>query len=540
MMNQLLASPAAPVEPSGQGTNPSLRIPAATRLRDLRAHVTLAPGERRSMDVIAPFTGGAVAWLPRCQPDDVREAVRRARAAQPAWAALPFAARRRVILAFHDLLLAHQDEGLDLVQLECGKTRMAAYEELADTAVNARYYAFRAERLLRPRSRRGIFPVLTRVRELRQPLGTVGFIVPWNYPLNLAITDALPALLAGNTVVLKPDHQTSLTALWLVDLLYRAGLPTDAVRVVTGHGPELGPSLVEGVDFIMFTGSTSTGRIIARQAADRLIGCSLELGGKNPLLVLEDADVARAADGAVRGCFVGAGQVCVSIERIYAHRSIYERFLHEFAVRTRALRLGSEMTYGPEMGSLASARQLETVSSHVHDALEKGATLVAGGRRRPDLGPCFYEPTILTGVREGMKAFAEETFGPVVAVYPFDTEEEAVRLANETAYGLNASVWAGSLRRGRAVAARIRAGSVNVNEAYAAAWGSVDSPIGGMKESGFGRRHGREGILKYTEAQTVAGQWGHPIAPPPWLGQRGFAGLVTTYLRAARRIPGLG
>jgi len=539
MTNQLLSPPAAPFTREARDGAP-LRIPADSEIRRLRSHVTLAPGSRRAMDVVAPFTGRPFAWLPRCQPDDVGEAVRRARAAQPAWAALPFAARRSVLLAFHDLLIARQDAGLDLVQLECGKTRMAAYEELADAAVNARYYALRAERLLRPRSRRGIFPVLTRVRELRHPLGTVGFIVPWNYPLNLAITDALPALMAGNTVVLKPDHQTSLIALWLVDLLYRAGLPTDALRVVTGHGPELGPSLVEGVDFIMFTGSSSTGRIIARQAADRLIGCSLELGGKNPLIVLDDANVEQAADGAVRGCFVGAGQVCVSIERIYAHRSVYDRFLHLFAERTRALRLGADMTYGPEMGSLASGRQLETVSEHVRDALSMGATLVAGGRARPDLGPFFYEPTILTGVRKGMKAFAEETFGPVVAVYPFDTEDDAVRLANETSYGLNASVWAGSHRRGRTVASRIRAGSVNVNEAYAAAWGSVDAPIGGMKESGFGRRHGREGILKYTEPQTVAAQWGHPIAPPPWLGQRGFARLVTTYLRAARRIPGLG
>jgi len=539
MSNFLALEPRAPSHPTGVA-RPALRAPDPELLRRLRSRVVVAAGDRATMEVVAPFTGEAFDWLPRCQPDDVREALRRARAAQPAWAATSFAERRRILLRFHDLLLENQGEGLDLVQTECGKARLAAYEELADTAVNARHYALRAERLLRSRPRRGLFPLLTRVWEQPRPVGVVGFIVPWNYPLNLSITDAIPALLAGNTVVLKPDHQTSFTALWAVDLLHRAGLPRDVLCTVTGHGPELGPSLIEGVDYIMFTGSTETGRVIARQAADRLIGCSLELGGKNPMIVLDDADVDRAADGAARGCFVGAGQVCVSIERIYVHESIFEPFLRSFARRTRALRLGAELDFGPDVGSLASAQQVETVSEHVRDAVEQGATLVAGGRMRPDLGPYFFEPTILTGVREGMKAFAEETFGPVVAVYPFRTEDEAVRLANATRYGLSASVWSASIARGRRVAARIAAGSVNVNEAYAATWGSVDAPIGGMKQSGMGRRHGREGILKYTESQTIAAQRGLPIAPPTWLGQKRFTRVVSAYLRLARRIPGLG
>jgi succinate-semialdehyde dehydrogenase / glutarate-semialdehyde dehydrogenase len=508
-------------------------------LRRLRRHVVLAPGERRAIHLTAPFTGERLGWVPQGTPADVEEAIRRARAAQGAWAATSFAERRRIMLRFHDLVLELQDQGLDLIQLESGKARTHAFEEIADTAVVARHYAVRAERHLRPKWRRGLFPGMTLVWEHRHPVGVVGFVSPWNYPLNLAITDAIPALMAGNTVVLKPDHQTSFTALWVVDLLFRAGLPRDALCVVTGHGPELGPTLVGGVDFVMFTGSTRTGRIIAGQAAERLIGCSLELGGKNPMIVLEDADLERAVDGALRGCFVGAGQVCISIERIYVHEALFDRFLERFAEGARRLRLGAEIGYGPEMGSLSSVRQLETVAEHVRDAVAKGATLVAGGHPRPDLGPCFFEPTILTDVREGMMAFAEETFGPVVAVYPFETEDEAVRLANASSYGLNASVWTADLARGRAIALRIQTGSVNVNEAYAAAWGSADAPIGGFKESGLGRRHGAEGILKYTESQTVAAQWGMPIAPPPLLGQRGWARFVSGFLRVASRIPGV-
>jgi acyl-CoA reductase-like NAD-dependent aldehyde dehydrogenase len=253
--------------------------------------------------------------------------------------------------------------------------------------------------------------------------------------------------------------------------------------------------------------------VVGRQAAERLIGCSLELGGKNPMIVLADADLKATVEGAVLGCFSSSGQVCVSIERIYVHESIFDSFVDQFVERTRRLKLGTALNYSPDMGSLTSERQLATVEEHVRDALEKGAILRAGARRRPDLGPFFYEPTILTNVREDMKLYAEETFGPVVAVYPFATEDEAVERANRTRYGLNASIWTRRISHGVRLASRIQAGSVNVNESYAAAWGSVDAPIGGMKESGFSRRHGAEGILKFTQAQTVAAQRLMTIAP---------------------------
>jgi acyl-CoA reductase-like NAD-dependent aldehyde dehydrogenase len=508
-------------------------------LRRLAGLAVVAPGPRESIEVTVPFTGQPLGRVPHGLPADVERAVRRARAAQPAWAATTFAARAAIFLRFHDLLLERQDQILDLVQLEAGKSRRHAFEEVLDTAIVARHYAHHAEEYLRPRRREGALPGLTTAWEHRHPVGVVGYVVPWNYPLNLLVTDAIPALMAGNTAVAKPDHQTSFTALWAAGLLYEAGLPRDVLQVVTGIGPELGPALAAEVDFLMFTGSTRTGKEVAALAARRLVGVSLELGGKNPMIVLDDADLEAAVDGACRGCFVGAGQVCVSIERIYVPRPLFERFVTRFAEKAGALRVGPALDYGPEIGSLASERQLATVEEHVRDALEKGATVRAGGHRLPALGPLFYAPTLLTGVAPGMLAYAEETFGPVVSVYPYDTVDQAVEMANDTRYGLSASVWSRDTRRAVEVATRIRAGSVNVNEAYAATWASVAAPIGGMKESGISRRHGAEGILKYTEAQTVAVQRGMPLAPPPGLSEGAYVKAMTRLLKLMRHVPGL-
>lgn len=505
----------------------------------LAAHIALAPGEHARIEVRAPYTGGLLGHVPRARAADVTHAVARARAAQPAWAALGFDARKRIMLRFHDLVLARCEEVLDLVQLESGKARRDAFDEVMDVANVARYYAHRAEAFMRPRRRRGALPLLTKTWELHHPVGTVGFIVPWNYPLNLAVTDAIPALMAGNTAVLKPDHQTSFTALWAADLLYEAGMPHDVFPVITGEGAELGPHLVEQVDFMMFTGSTRTGRIIAHQAAERLIGCSLELGGKNPMIVCADADLDAVVEGLVRSAFVGAGQVCVSIERLYIEASIFDSLVPRLVERTRQIQLGGALDYSVDMGSLASQRQLDTVTRHVQDALAKGATLLAGGRHRPDIGPYFYEPTLLANVTEDMELFSAETFGPVVALYPFDSVDDAVDRANATRYGLNASVWTRDGKKAFALAARIQAGTVSINESFAATWGSVDAPIGGFKESGMSRRHGREGMLKYTEVQTVAMQRLVPISGPPTLARSTYERLMRKTLGLLARIPGL-
>jgi len=480
----------------------------------LLSHVTVAAEPHDEIAAHTPFTGELLCRIPAGTDADVEQAVMRARTAQPAWAARSFSDRAAIFLRFHDLLLRRQDEVLDLIQLETGKARRYAFEEVLDTAIVSRFYALHAARLLRPRRRRGALPLLTKTWEFHPPAGVVGFIAPWNYPLTLAITDAVAALMAGNAAVLKPDAQTSLTALWAVDLLRQAGLPPDVFAVVTGDGPVVGPEVGRHVDFIMFTGSGRTGRLVARQAADRLIGCSLELGGKNPMIVLHDADLEKAVDGAVRGCFAAAGQVCVSIERILVDEALWDRFVQRFVERTKALRIGAALDYSVDVGSLASDRQMKAVEDHVSDALEHGAQLLAGGRRRPEIGPLFYEPTILTNVNRGMKAYAEETFGPVVSLYSFASEDEAIEQANATRYGLSASMWSRDTTRAARLARRIRAGSVNINEAYAATWGSVDAPIGGMKESGLRGRHGSDGILKFTESQTIAVQRLLPLAPP--------------------------
>ena len=528
-------SPTAPAAPRAAPLGG--RIPAE-RLRAL-ASLAAARAGRERIAVRAPWTGEELGAIPRGAPDDIAAAVARVRAAQPAWAARGVKARARVLADFQNRLLARREEIMDVVQLESGKARRYAFEEIVDTALVAKHYAAHAARYLRPRRHRGALPGLTSALELRHPVGVVGIVAPWNFPLILSITDALAALAAGNAVVLRPDTQSSFSALWAAEQLYAAGLPGDVLLVVTGEGAELGPPLIDAVDFVMFTGSTRTGTIVATQAAARLVGYSLELGGKNPMLVLRDADLEAAVDGAVRGAFVGAGQVCVSMERLYLPASLHDRFVARFVERTRALRLGASFDYSVDVGSLTTPRQLDTVRRHVEDAVGKGATLLAGGRPRPDLGPLFYEPTILAGVKPGMLAFDEETFGPVIAVYRYDSVDEAIAHANATRYGLNASVWSRSHRRALAVAQRIRCGTVNVNEAYAATWTATSAPIGGMKESGVGRRHGEEGILKYTEAQTIAVQRFMPLAPPPFLDESLYARLMSGLVKLLGRVPGL-
>lgn len=487
-----------------------------------------------------PFTGERLAELPAATAEsaaaDVAAAFDRARAAQRAWAALPVRRRAAVLLRFHDLVLRRQPEVLDLVQLETGKTRLHAHEEVQAVVVAARHYGRRAPAYLRPRRHTGAIPALTKVTEVRHPRGVIGQIAPWNYPLELSVGDALPALVAGNALVTKPDTETALTALWARRLLIEAGLPEDVWQIVLGDGPVVGPAVVERGDYVSFTGSTRTGRGVAQAAAARLVGCSLELGGKNAMLVLADADLDEAAAGAVRGAFSSAGQLCISIERLYVHESIADDFLERFVARTKAMRLGSALAYGADMGSLVSRKQLDTVTGHVEEAVAKGAKVLTGGRARPDVGPLFYEPTVLDGVEAPMAVCTEETFGPVVSVYRFADEDEAVERANSTPYGLNASVWSGSGRRARALAARLRAGTVNVNEGYAAAYGSVQSPMGGMGDSGLGRRHGYEGIAKYTEPQTVAQQRVLPMAPSLGMDDAKYAAFMSRSLKALKAL----
>jgi succinate-semialdehyde dehydrogenase/glutarate-semialdehyde dehydrogenase len=505
------------------------------RLATLIRHLSVGH-DAELAPVIAPFNGRTVAHIPLSSEAAVDTAFAIARKAQEHWAHTSVAARARIMLRFHDLILDRREEVLDIVQLETGKARNHAVEELLDVAITARHYARVAGGLLKPRKQSGAFPLLTSAVELHHPKGVIGAISPWNYPLTLAVGDAIPALLAGNAVVLKPDLQTTLTALWAIDLLYEAGLPDGLFGVVSGEGSVVGPMITERGDYIMFTGSTGVGRQVAARCGERLVGCSMELGGKNAMIICDDANIKKAAEIAERASFANAGQLCISMERIYVHSSVMDDFLRAFSDRLAKVRLKAEIGWESDMGSLISHKQLETVNRHVGDAVTKGATVICGGKPRPDIGPFYFEPTVLTNVSPDMVCSGEETFGPVVSIYPFDTEAQAIALANETTYGLNASVITRDERRGREIASKLHAGTVNVNEGYATAWSSLGSPMGGWGDSGLGRRHGTEGIMKYTEAQTIGTQrimgWG----TPPFLTHKQWADSLTLFVRGMKAV----
>ncbi len=503
-------------------------------VRSLTDRLVATSGE--SVQTYSPLTGQPLGGVPQSAPSDVEDAFRRARRAQASWAATPVAEREAALLRLHDLVLDRQDEISDLVCWESGKARKDAFDETLHIALTARYYGRTTRTHLATERRTGVVPGLTRVEQHRLPKGVVGIISPWNYPFTLALCDGIPAIAAGNAVVHKPDAQTMLTALLAVSLLEEAGIPRDLWQVVAGPGSVIGPEIIQRANYICFTGSTATGRLIAKQCGDRLIACSLELGGKNPILVLRDANLDRAAEGAVRACFSNSGQLCVSTERMFVADQVYDRFVDRFVARTKAMRLKPGIEWGSDMGSLISQQQLDAVTAHVEDARAKGARVLAGGRPRPDLGPFFYEPTILEGVTPDMACFGDETFGPVVSIYRFSDEADAVARANDGQYGLNGSVYSQDGTRARAIARQIKCGTVNVNEAFAATFASVDAPMGGMRESGLGRRQGAEGIHRYTDTQSVATQRVMRFSPMLGMSDESYGKVMTASFRVMKKL----
>ena len=500
----------------------------------LTRRILATSGETK--EVRTPISGAPLAHIPQSTEEDVVEAFARARRAQEAWARTSLEHRSAILMRLHDLVLERQEEILDLIVWESGKARKHAFDEPIHIALTARYYARTAQQHLGTQRRLGVVPGLTRVEVNRVPKGVVGIISPWNYPFTMALCDGLPALLAGNAVVTKPDAQTMLTALYGAQLLEEAGFPKDLWQVLAGPGSRVGTSVIAKADYICFTGSTATGKRVAAGCAERLIGCSLELGGKNPMLVLRDADVERAAEGAVRASFSNAGQLCVSTERLFVADQVYDRFVERFVARTQAMTLGATLEWGTDMGSLIGQDQLDVVTRHVEDAVAKGARVLAGGRARPDLGPFFFEPTILEGVTPDMTCFGEETFGPVISIYRFHDEAEAVARANDGEYGLNASIYSRNGARAREMARQVKCGTVNINEAFGATFASIDSPMGGMRESGMGRRQGSEGIHRYTESQSVGTQRLLRFAPMLGMSDEQYAAVMTANLRLMKKL----
>ncbi len=504
------------------------------RVRRLTGLLRATSGE--SVRAISPINGQPLGDVPQSTTADVEDAFARARRAQKAWARTSLEERSAIFLRLHDLVLERQDEIMDLICWESGKARKHAFDEPLHIALTARYYARTAHEHLDTRRVAGVVPALTRVEVNRLPKGVVGIISPWNYPFTMALCDGLPAIMAGNAVIAKPDAQTMLSALLGLELMREAGFPEDLWQMVAGPGRHVGTDIVERADYVCFTGSTATGKIIAKQCAERLIGCSLELGGKNPILVLRDADLDRAAEGAVRAAFSNAGQLCVSMERMFVADQVYDRFVQKFVDRVNAMTLGASLEWGVDMGSLISQDQLDTVTKHVDDARAKGVNVLAGGRARPDLGPYFYEPTVLEGTTPEMTCFGEETFGPVISLYRFHDESEAVERANDGEYGLNGSIYSQDGPRARELARQVKCGTVNINEAFGATFASLESPMGGMRESGMGRRQGAEGILRYTEPQAVATQRLLRFAPMLGMSDETYAKVMTLNVRLMTKL----
>lgn len=488
--------------------------------------------------MIAPFDETEIGRVPEAGSRDVVKAVAAASVAQESWAATPLSERVAVLSRFHDLVLERADTAIDLIQLEAGKARVPAFEEVYDTAATTRYYIKTGPALLRRKRRATSLPGLTTAYEYHHPVGVVGNITPWNFPFTLAISDIVPALLAGNAVVVKPDEKTPYSALYGAMLLDEAGLPEGLLQVIPGYGEKIGSDLIDQVDFIAFTGSTEVGRALAQQASKRLIGSSMELGGKNAAIVMADANLEVAIPGLARAVYANGGQLCLAMERIYVDSRIRDEFTRRFVEHSRSLSVSAEYDFSSKLSSMIDRSHLDAVHAHVEDAVDRGATLLTGGKPRPDAGPLFYEPTVLTDVDDSMALCRGETFGPVVSIYEYEDVDDAIAMANDSDQGLNFSVWTTDNRRGVDVASRLDAGTVGVNDGYAATWSSYDAPMGGMKTSGLGRRHGAAGLLKFTEAQTVAVQRLVPaFAPPPGMSYERYQRILGPLLKLLRHTP---
>jgi acyl-CoA reductase-like NAD-dependent aldehyde dehydrogenase len=463
-----------------------------------------APQDGQEISVENPATGEIAGSVPDLGPEAVAKMAARARAAQPQWEAYGFEGRARVLKRAQKWLMDNSERVVATIVSETGKTYEDA--QFAEIAYAANAFGFWAKEgpgyLADDHVKSSQILVKGKKLVLRyRPLGLIGVIGPWNYPLTNSFGDCIPALLAGNSVILKPSEITPLTSLLMAEGMRECGLPDDVLQIATGRG-QTGAALIEHVDMIMFTGSTRTGRKVAEGAARRLIPASLELGGKDPMIVLSDADLDRAANFAAYYSMQNAGQTCISIERVYVEEGVYDEFVAKVSDKVRALRVGKPEGPGSvEVGAITFPPQMDTIKDHVADATEKGAHVIVGGHQLPGPGR-FYEPTVLVDVDHSMKIMTEETFGPTLPIMKVADADEAVRLANDTPYGLGASVFTRDAQRGEAIARRLEAGAANVNDAMIN-YTVLELPMGGAKASGLGSRHGAGGIRKYCSQQAI-------------------------------------
>jgi acyl-CoA reductase-like NAD-dependent aldehyde dehydrogenase len=457
-----------------------------------------------AIEVENPATGEIAGSVPDLGPEAVAEMAARARAAQPQWEAYGFEGRARVLKRAQKWLMDNSERVVATIVSETGKTyEDAQFAEIAYAANAFGFWAKEGPNYLADEHVKSS-QILVKGKKLvlrYRPLGLIGVIGPWNYPLTNSFGDCIPALMAGNNVILKPSEITPLTSLLMAEGMRECGLPDDVLQIATGRG-QTGAALIEHVDMIMFTGSTRTGRKVAEGAARRLIPASLELGGKDPMIVLSDADLDRAANFAAYYSMQNAGQTCISIERVYVEEGVYDEFVAKVSDKVRALRVGKPEGPGSvEVGAITFPPQMDTIKDHVADATEKGAHVIVGGHELPGPGR-FYEPTVLVDVDHSMKIMTEETFGPTLPIMKVADADEAVRLANDTPYGLGASVFTRDAQRGEAIARRLEAGAANVNDAMIN-YTVLELPMGGAKASGLGSRHGAGGIRKYCSQQAI-------------------------------------
>jgi acyl-CoA reductase-like NAD-dependent aldehyde dehydrogenase len=461
-------------------------------------------GSAEEIEVFNPATGKLVTTLRACSPEQVVEMVARARRAQVAWHELGFEGRGKILRRAQKWLLDNSDRVLDTVVSETGKTREdVAVAELGYMCAAFGFWAKKAPKYLAEEKLRSSSPFLIgrKLMVRYEPVGVAGIIGPWNYPLSNSVGDAIPALAAGNSVIVKPSSVTPLSSLLMEEGLRECGIPDGVFQVLVGRGP-IGLTLIDEVDFVMFTGSTETGKTVMERAAKTLTPVSLELGGKDPLIVLADANLERAANSAVYWSMQNAGQTCISVERVYVEEPVYDQFVSLVTDRVRSLRQGVPGGFGSvEVGSFINPPQADIVEAHVEDAVKKGARVTTGGKRLEADG-AFFQPTVLTGVDHSMECMTEETFGPTLPVMKVADVEEAITLANDSPYGLQASVYTRDLEKGEAVARRLHAGTVTVNDTVAN-YSALEVPMGGWKTSGVGVRHGADGIRKYAKRQTI-------------------------------------
>ena len=488
-----------------------------------------------------PATGALVAEVADADRATVEAAAASARRMQVGWVSTPIASRARVLDRFRRRLLAHRRDVIATIQSETGKPYEEAQVEVGFVALAAQHWAKTAPTVLAERTAatNATFAPGRSVRIQREPHGLVGAIGPWNFPFFLTIGDILPALLAGNGILLKPSELTPLSAQIGAQLLTEAGVPEGLIQVLPGAATT-GEAVVDHADYVTFTGSSRTGRAVASRAAGRLIGCTLELGGNDPMLVLGDADVERAATAAVSAGLLNAGQACLSVERIYVDRGRHDELVEAITRKVKGLRLAPGTDPGAsDIGPMIRPEQVGLVAEHLKDAMDQGARAVTGGLEELRANAPLIPPTVLVGATNTMRVMREETFGPVLPIMATASDHEAITLANDSDHGLAASVWTRDLRRGRRVAAQLQAGTVSVNDAFTHA-SILEAPMAGWKASGLGGRHGEAGLTKFCRERVVVVNRS-PLRREPWwmpydtspgrLIGVGLRGLLGTRLR---------